>query len=215
MDLYTVITSYSIHYTKLYEYFKDQLTGIYNRRFLEEVLIPQTKTFVDMYKNDLVKRENCYAMIIADLDHFKEVNDIYGHSSGDKVIKELGRIFSYVIRPEDYVIRLGGEEFLLILREFDENRITSYNVCYTKLLRKVSDYYNNSIEVDNYEHDTWLEYIKGLESEPEKGNRCLKCFEFSFIRTAKKARELGINYFSSTLTISPHKNSKTIMEIGT
>ncbi len=79
---------------------------------------------------------------------------------------------------------------------------------------KVSDYYNNSIEVDNYEHDTWLEYIKGLESEPEKGNRCLKCFEFSFIRTAKKARELGINYFSSTLTISPHKNSKTIMEIG-
>ncbi len=124
-------------------YFKDQLTGIYNRRFLEEVLIPQTKTFVDMYKNDLVKRENCYAMIIADLDHFKEVNDIYGHSSGDKVIKELGRIFSYVIRPEDYVIRLGGEEFLLILREFDENYILNI---VNKIRKSVSE---SGFQMDN------------------------------------------------------------------
>lgn len=78
----------------------------------------------------------------------------------------------------------------------------------------VSDYYNNRIIKEEYDHRQWAEYIKGLETEPEKGSRCLKCFRFSFILAAKKAKELGLDYFTSTLTISPHKNSKAIMEIG-
>lgn len=78
----------------------------------------------------------------------------------------------------------------------------------------VSEYYRNPIIRDSYEHSKWLEYIKGLESEPEKGKRCFKCFEFSFIQAAIKAKELGIPYFTSTLTISPHKNSFKIIEIG-
>ncbi|QEN05971.1 epoxyqueuosine reductase QueH [Thiospirochaeta perfilievii] len=78
----------------------------------------------------------------------------------------------------------------------------------------VSNYYKESIIKDKYEHNRWSEHIKGLEGEPEKGKRCLKCFEYSFIQSAKKAKELGIDNFTSTLTISPHKNSKIIMEIG-
>lgn len=78
----------------------------------------------------------------------------------------------------------------------------------------VSDHYNSPIVKEEYKHNEWSNYIKGLEDEPEKGKRCLKCFRFSFILAAKKAKELGIPYFTSTLTISPHKNSKAIMEIG-
>ena len=78
----------------------------------------------------------------------------------------------------------------------------------------VSEYYKDDIIQEEYNHKEWAKYIEGLEDEPEKGKRCLKCFRFSFELAAKKAKELGVKYFTSTLTISPHKNSKAIMEIG-
>jgi predicted adenine nucleotide alpha hydrolase (AANH) superfamily ATPase len=70
------------------------------------------------------------------------------------------------------------------------------------------------IEEDQYDHEAWLEKIQGLESEPEKGARCLKCFEFSLARTAELAERLGIPAFCTTLTVSPHKVSRLIFEIG-
>lgn len=68
--------------------------------------------------------------------------------------------------------------------------------------------------VDPYDHNAWLEHIAGLEDEPEKGARCTKCFEFNLGRTADYAREQGFDYFTTTLTISPHKHSQTIFSIG-
>lgn len=78
----------------------------------------------------------------------------------------------------------------------------------------VASYYKNRIIVEEYDHDSWSNFIKGLENEPEKGSRCLKCFEYSFRLTAEKAQSLGMKFFTSTLTISPHKSSKKIFEIG-
>ncbi|MGL1892569.1 MAG: GGDEF domain-containing protein [Spirochaetaceae bacterium] len=88
---------------------KDQLTNLYNRRFLDEIIIPQIQN----------NPERRFGIILIDLDHFKLVNDVYGHTSGDTVLKELGKILGYSLRPEDYVIRLGGEEFLLVLPDFN------------------------------------------------------------------------------------------------
>ena len=62
---------------------------------------------------------------------------------------------------------------------------------------------------------TWYDYIEGLEDEPERGKRCDRCFELRLFHTAVKALKLDIKEFSTTLTISPHKNSKKIIEIGT
>lgn len=70
------------------------------------------------------------------------------------------------------------------------------------------------IKEDIYQHEEWLKVIKGLENEPEKGLRCHKCFEFSLKRTYEKAQSLGIEFFATTLTVSPHKISKIIFEIG-
>ena len=67
---------------------------------------------------------------------------------------------------------------------------------------------------DAYCHDTWLKSVRGLEKEPERGKRCPVCFEFSLRRTAAFAVENKFDCFTTTLTISPHKNSKTIFEIG-
>src|SRR3989339_436775 len=53
--------------------------------------------------------------------------------------------------------------------------------------RKLANIFNILIEEDLYDHDAWREHVRGLESEPEKGKRCLKCFEYSLTRTAQLA----------------------------
>ena len=56
--------------------------------------------------------------------------------------------------------------------------------------------------------------MRGLEDEPERGDRCKVCFDYRLDKTAQKAVELGFDYFGSALTISPHKNAQTINSIG-
>lgn len=78
----------------------------------------------------------------------------------------------------------------------------------------ISRVYSLDLIEDKYDHKAWLKFIKGLEEEPEKGKRCEKCFEFNLTRTAEKAKKLGIENFTTTLTISPHKDSKKIFKVG-
>lgn len=66
----------------------------------------------------------------------------------------------------------------------------------------------------NYSPSCFLSYCKGLESCPEGGERCFKCFELRLLETAKCAKVLGMDYFTTTLTISPLKNAAKINEIG-
>ncbi|MCF7942373.1 MAG: epoxyqueuosine reductase QueH [Spirochaetia bacterium] len=63
---------------------------------------------------------------------------------------------------------------------------------------------------DIYDHESWLRWVSGLEDEPEKGRRCDRCFAYSLRRTAEKAEELGMQQFSTTLSISPHKRSASL-----
>jgi predicted adenine nucleotide alpha hydrolase (AANH) superfamily ATPase len=74
--------------------------------------------------------------------------------------------------------------------------------------------YNFEYILENYNKDEFYEISSGLENCPEKGERCLKCFELRINKTAKKAKELFFDCFSTTLTISPHKDSKAIFEIS-
>ncbi|WP_347455589.1 GGDEF domain-containing protein [Acinetobacter thermotolerans] len=82
----------------------DPLTGLLNRRALEQYL---TKI-----KNQPSTQK---AVLIADLDHFKQVNDQYGHTFGDLALQHVSQIFQQNIRSSDKVIRMGGEEFLILL----------------------------------------------------------------------------------------------------
>lgn len=67
---------------------------------------------------------------------------------------------------------------------------------------------------ETYQPDEWSKFIIGLEKEPEKGLRCNKCFVLRLKKTASYALKNNIKAFTTTLTISPHKNSQTILEIG-
>jgi two-component system, cell cycle response regulator len=85
----------------------DQLTGLYNRRFLFAQLSP------------LVQRAQCggnpVSVMVADLDHFKQVNDSWGHDVGDQVLREFAARLGSNVRPSDFACRFGGEEFVVIM----------------------------------------------------------------------------------------------------
>ncbi len=73
---------------------------------------------------------------------------------------------------------------------------------------------NISVIEGSYNYDDFLEIAKGLENVPEGGERCFKCYRLRLEETAKLAKEKGFDYFCTTLSISPLKNSQKINEIG-
>lgn len=85
----------------------DPLTGLCNRRRLEAEV------------RRLRDRETPYAVVAADLDHFKALNDTYGHETGDRALRVFARVLQSVVREHDVVCRYGGEEFVLVLPECD------------------------------------------------------------------------------------------------
>ena len=65
-----------------------------------------------------------------------------------------------------------------------------------------------------YDNQEFFDFVQGLEQEPERGKRCTKCFQLRLEKTALFALEKNIKYFTTTLTVSPHKNSDVIFEVG-
>lgn len=89
----------------------DGLTQIYNRRYFDEQL--------DREISRSRRYERVLSLVMLDLDHFKEVNDTYGHLAGDSVLKQLASTVRTRIRREDVFARYGGEEFALLLPEIN------------------------------------------------------------------------------------------------
>jgi two-component system cell cycle response regulator len=88
---------------------RDPLTHCYNKRF-----------FLDRLPNELAfaKRHNKpLSLAMIDIDHFKKINDSYGHPAGDLVLRMLGSVLQKSLRAEDTIVRFGGEEFALIMQE--------------------------------------------------------------------------------------------------
>lgn len=81
-------------------------------------------------------------------------------------------------------------------------------------LKKIAKHYGLPLHVSEYNHDNWLSLVRGFENEAEGGKRCGLCFRYRLEDTAKKAKELGMDVFATTLTISPHKDSLTINQTG-
>ncbi|MGL5269402.1 MAG: sensor domain-containing diguanylate cyclase, partial [Selenomonadaceae bacterium] len=89
--------------------YHDQLTGVKNRHYLDEIIAGEMAR-ADRYKEPL-------SMLIFDLDHFKKVNDTWGHPVGDLVLKHTAEIIGDRIRKADILVRIGGEEFVVLMPE--------------------------------------------------------------------------------------------------
>ncbi len=91
----------------------DALTGLRNRRWLSERLHEEV--------NRSQRFDKSLSILMLDIDHFKHVNDQYGHPAGDAVLKRLGTLLTGQLREVDFAARYGGEEFVLMLPETDES----------------------------------------------------------------------------------------------
>lgn len=93
----------------------DSLTNVYNKNYLEE-----NKKDIDL---------NNYILGVLDIDNFKNINDTYGHNNGDIILKDLANILLKSIRKkDDFIIRFGGEEFLLLIKTNKESQEFALNV---------------------------------------------------------------------------------------
>ena len=91
---------------------RDPLTGVYNRRYLSKALASEIGRSARLGRP--------LSLILLDIDHFKQINDRFGHIAGDQVLKQLARAFKAVIRPYDVLARFGGEEFMVLMSDTDE-----------------------------------------------------------------------------------------------
>lgn len=89
--------------------FTDSLTGAYNRRYFDR--------FLPAAIESARKNRRAVTLLVFDVDEFKTYNDRYGHSAGDEILIEMVRLMRSVIRPEDKVCRIGGDEFAVIFHE--------------------------------------------------------------------------------------------------
>ncbi len=104
--------------------FTDVLTNIWNRRYLEEILTAEAGQVLRNYQrargNDIRKMDHRdLVFIMVDVDFFKQVNDLYGHPAGDRLLQLVAQRLSTVVRKSDVLVRWGGEEFLIMSRSTD------------------------------------------------------------------------------------------------
>jgi diguanylate cyclase len=87
--------------------FYDALTGVYSRMAYDERIQQEIARWT--------RYDTPFSYVILDIDHFKRINDTYGHNAGDKALKIVAQLMTTYVRKSDYVFRIGGEEFVLLL----------------------------------------------------------------------------------------------------
>ena len=114
---------------------KDPLTGLMNRRYMFEVEERKIRRFIESRERKIhlidnrnlleIEKNNdsVYGVIMMDIDHFKRVNDRYGHDAGDVVLKGIAEIMQDSVRADDILIRWGGEEFLIVLKNIPMRKL--------------------------------------------------------------------------------------------
>lgn len=134
----------------------DALTGIWNRRAGEAKLARLCNRNSDGVK--------VFSIAMLDIDHFKQVNDRFGHDVGDKVIVTICKLIEESLRPTDMLCRWGGEEFVIILEDFDSQKANE--IC-DRIRRAIADKFIEpighltvSIGISMFENDELFELLK-------------------------------------------------------
>lgn len=153
---------------------RDPLTGLFNR----SVLIKSLKKQLE----HCAKKNACGALIILDLDNFKDINDSLGHIDGDEVLIEIGRRIQATQRANDVVMRLGGDEFAIVLAGLDKPG--SLDLFLKRLFKNIAG------AIDLSGNKVWTSASAGVSVFPKDGNdptELLKCADMALYQ----AKDLG------------------------
>lgn len=155
---------------------RDPLTGLYNRRFLDEFFIRELAR---------AKREHAHlALAMIDLDHFKALNDRYGHQAGDDILAFTAHFLRSELRESDGIFRIGGEEFLVILPGLNTAQAR-------ERLSYVGRFFSEkSIAIG--EHQLQVSFSAGLAAYPEQGE-ALEALIAQADKALYRAKALGRN----------------------
>ncbi len=163
---------------------RDPLTGLYNRLGMEHIL-------TDLLDNKERQSES-FALLLIDIDKFKSINDTYGHSSGDTILKLISKNMqgsTRCSRKKDFPIRIAGDEFALIISEFDDIQEVQL------IIDRISDKLTKAFEVDGYNITVSLSI--GVALYPEDGmttQELIKHADFS-LHHAKSYFGTSYEYF--------------------
>ena len=154
---------------------KNHLTGLFNRRLMLKML--------ELEKNRSIRNKKPFTLIMADIDHFKKINDSYGHAVGDKILISVSKTLIKSIRKSDMVSRWGGDEFLILLPETDKSGGTDLANKLLEIFRKkVSKYSNNKINLTM--SLGVFEYMENINL-----NECLKSVDNLLIKAKETGRD--------------------------
>lgn len=168
--------------------FTDPLTQLYNRNYLQEI-IPS------------LQLEN-YSLAMLDLDRFKNINDTYGHKTGDFILAQSSKIFKKSIGNNDILIRYGGEEFLLFIYK-DETNISSLQVC-ESIIENIS---SHLFQFDN--NDIKMQVSIGIHENPvlEKNmNEAIKVADKMLYIAKSEGRNRVVSFDEKLRTIVHSKD---------
>lgn len=153
----------------------DALTGLFNRRHFRVVLTSEYER-AKRYRTP-------FSLVMIDIDHFKKINDTFGHDVGDAVLKEVSDIFLKNVREIDTASRYGGEEFIIILPNTDK----AHSLIVAERIRQ---------QIENHEFDKVGRRISvsigvsGMpDAEAENEEKLIRCADFAMYR----AKQLGRN----------------------
>ena len=137
------------------------LTGLLNKTTAQELC--------DMALHTTFKKSGKVALMVIDADHFKNINDTYGHAVGDAVLKTIAQVIKNSFKGMDICGRCGGDEFVVLLREVDNAE--------TALL--LGEYLNNKLK-EKIKHETYRDEVTlsiGIAISPENGKNFKELFE--------------------------------------
>jgi diguanylate cyclase (GGDEF)-like protein len=116
---------------------RDALTNLYNRRFFDETLMRDIKR--------AERNHHQLGLVIMDIDHFKYLNDTYGHDVGDFVLCEVSNLMKLSFRASDYIFRFGGDEFIILLPDIFAPKIIEAVERFLQKLREIDFVYQNLV----------------------------------------------------------------------
>jgi len=154
----------------------DQLTDMYNRKFLDE--------FADVSIPQALRAKTNYAILMIDVDYFKMINDTYGHDVGDEAIRVVSKVIKNQIRKSDIAIRYGGEEFIALLYNCEEEHIQ-------KIAESIrTEFAKQKIQANGETFSKTLSI--GYSLFPKDSDSIWKCIKYADI-SLYKAKEGGRN----------------------
>ena len=162
----------------------DDLTGLPNRAFLKQTVTTRLAE----------RREDCFALVFIDIDHFKQINDYYTHASGDALLKHVAKRIRSAVRETDILARISGDEFILLLSPLSEP--TSLE----EMLRRLSDELRPPFLIESY--TIYASASMGVSLYPEHGTdyETLRRNADGAMYRAKSAGKGGVTYFDSAMS---------------